>query len=92
MAFITMRHQLFLLLYLSSGVRGVGPKNPSASAPGYSGEAAAMFEAGLDSKDNLDSLGNTGIYGSSSVTGVGNFNFMTPGGVPGSVLCFTYLP
>jgi len=83
MAFITMRHQLFLLLYLSSGVRGVGPKNPSASAPGYSGEAAAMFEAGLDSKDNLDSLGNTGIYGSSSVTGVGNFNFMTPGGVPG---------
>ena len=50
---------------------GVGPKNPSASAPAYTGEAAAMFGTSADTS-NSDVM-TSDLYD--------NFSFMTPGGV-----------
>ena len=69
---VAMRHLLFLLLYLSSGVTGVGPKNPSAAAPAYTGEAAAMFGSANADTSSSDIM-TSDLYD--------NFNFMTPGGV-----------
>ena len=66
---VAMRHLLFLLLYLSSGVTGVGPKNPSAAAPAYTGEAAAMFGSANADTSNSDIM-TSDLYD--------NFNFMTP--------------
>ena len=51
---------------------GVGPKNPSAAAPAYTGEAAAMFGSANADTSNSDIM-TSDLYD--------NFNFMTPGGV-----------